>query len=725
MGIELPPELADVAQATGAHWPQADEDKMHEQAGAYREAAGKINKLSGDADAAAHGALNSFQGSAADGARSHWNTFVAPDTGHLPATAQGCHQAADRLEHAADQIGSAKVELVRQLTSAAKNKDAAHQAAAAGFPGALAGLHTTLQGTATNVAAVHSNLTDAVRLDSGVTTRDANLPVGQSGHGSPQSGLLGAVDSTVHGVSHTATGTTDAVLGNSGPTHGLTRGATGLAGGGLGATADHLGRGEGNAADGLTGGDGGPGHGGGTGSANGAGWTGGRGDRSGLLGSLTGGPEHHTGPIQLPGQGYRDSGFDGGGASPSAGVRGGDQAPIEVVRASADVAGPTISPVAGGPVETGAAGPSGGVNPSGGPGQLSFGGPDFGHGGGGGAVAGGVGGPVAGGGPGREADGGFPGQRSPQQFAGGGTSMPPSGRPSAGGEGFVGHLGGGGGSQARQPGRGGVFGGAGRPEAPVGMDAGGGDSDRPARRSSEVVAFLMYLFPLGHLPVPASKPARQLPAPPGEFFVPGGLRFAPQDHPQSDLVADTAALRAALADDAPVRQRAGVAEDHPAVAAASVGYDPLGGEHERDWDRRFLVRPADESGERRAEYAWPPPELFPEGGCAPEATEAVVLAAGTEVDRFGGPEGRVLSLAGTPFGTRALPPEHRAHGYHQYRVLRPLPVWRTVSAAWFAQPGGAVRFRTTYPVADLVAFGYLEPRDPAKPEINPAEEVTR
>jgi hypothetical protein len=71
----------------------------------------------------------------------------------------------------------------------------------------------------------------------------------------------------------------------------------------------------------------------------------------------------------------------------------------------------------------------------------------------------------------------------------------------------------------------------------------------------------------------------------------------------------------------------------------------------------------------------------------------------------------VLSDAGTPFPLRSLPPQLLEAGYHRYRVLRPLPVWRTLSAAWFNQPGGGARYRATYPVADLIALGHVEEMD--------------
>jgi len=84
-----------------------------------------------------------------------------------------------------------------------------------------------------------------------------------------------------------------------------------------------------------------------------------------------------------------------------------------------------------------------------------------------------------------------------------------------------------------------------------------------------------------------------------------------------------------------------------------------------------------------------------------------VLEEGTEIDRFGRWEGRVFAAAGTPFAQRSLPPAHLEHGYRRYRVLRPIPVWRAVSAAWFAQSGGGVRYRTTHSALELVALGYL------------------
>ncbi|GLZ38545.1 glycohydrolase toxin TNT-related protein [Actinokineospora sp. NBRC 105648] len=383
--------------------------------------------------------------------------------------------------------------------------------------------------------------------------------------------------------------------------------------------------------------------------------------------------------------------------------------------------------------------------------------------------------------------------------------------------------------------------------APVG-DALRNRLDRPPmpwrpRESGDQPATLLvvHMFPIGHLPVAANEPARQVAPPPREVDFAGGLRFEPGDHPRSDLVdnvtastpanephgfgatsatevpalvvadaADAAAsgppdlggAASATAETGPVGSTqesvsdgatalpltatpqpgespalhapaegstpvevqaspglpavptpaliptaatsstpanspsthpttpadhstadAGVAQADVSATAATPseciesvpanapgaltqGYDPLGALHERDWDRRFLVRPYDPNTALATEYAWPPGELYPEGGTAPG--EAVVLSAGAVLDRFGTPEGRVFSADATPYPRRSLPPAHLEAGYRQYRVLSPLPVWRTVSAPWFGQPGGGERFRATKSAADLVALGFLE-----------------
>lgn len=240
-----------------------------------------------------------------------------------------------------------------------------------------------------------------------------------------------------------------------------------------------------------------------------------------------------------------------------------------------------------------------------------------------------------------------------------------------------------------------------------------GPPTRPGRRDEQVMAFYLHMFPIGHMPKVATRPARQLRAPASEADFASGLRFAPQDHPMAGMVEDAEALRRTRAGDVAPRPGSGVPFDHPDVQALTADYEPLGDVSDRDWPRRFLVRPADPANGRQAEYNWPPSEMFPEGGLEPG--EPWVVDEGAVLDRFGGPEGRVLAEAGTPFRFRCLPPEHLHRGYHRYRVLRALPVWRATAAPWFGQPGGGDRYRATYPVAELVAMGYLEEIAPEGP----------
>ncbi|MGI5504687.1 TNT domain-containing protein [Lentzea sp. CA-135723] len=205
--------------------------------------------------------------------------------------------------------------------------------------------------------------------------------------------------------------------------------------------------------------------------------------------------------------------------------------------------------------------------------------------------------------------------------------------------------------------------------------------------------FMAIFLSAGKAPRLAPRPARQLPPPPQAPEEQPVPRFAPGDHLQAlDLVAQPSTAQA-ISTPAPPSSE-GLGADHPAVQALLEGHDPLAGMHERDWEALFQH----EDGTPR----WPAER---EGGY--EDSQAEVLKAGAELDRFGTPEGRVLSAAGTPFAQRSLPPAAAAEGYRVYRVEKDLPVHRTISAPWFGQPGGGSRYRTTYPVADLVALGYL------------------
>jgi hypothetical protein len=782
MGIELPAELADVAASAGVRWPRADETAMRASARAWRTAGGKVAALAKEADGTAHHALSAVRGDTGTAAQQHWNTFVAPDTGHLTSTAKGCTDAADRLDHAADQVGAAKVQIVRHLVNLAQQRDAAHQAAAAGHPTALAGLPTTVHHTATNVAQVNHSLTTSIRLDTptgqppqgnghggtdtllgpsgppgppgplaGHGVLGASGPVAPQGppgsHDQPgDNGSFGGAGPLVampmgHGgdqispVTHDAGHTFNAVTHAAGPTLGDTLGSvTGQHSGGYGAGVDPghtglisggtigaggspvvapglgpVGPGLGNLGGPGLGNPGGPGLGSpgpGLGSPVGPGHI----DQIGAVGQNGSGQIGQIDPTGLTGPGH------GGQASPGAtDIHGNAPTPplgVTVQSAAPAVAPqPTFAQSGSGIVIPPTAQASAPVAPPPpmvtaptftaptftGPSVTAPGGPS-------------VSGPSAGGPAGvvPEPPSGPPPLRGAPGAPVSGAAAPARNwvnRPSAGSADVVPIVDarpGVTGPAAGRPGRGSTV-------PPPNQDAGttplavpgAGRQASSAPRGDAVALFLVYLFPLGQLPRATTRPVRQLPPPAPETDFAAGLRFPPHDHPASGLIDVTSAL------DTPPQPAAhpGFAEGDLEVAALAEGHDPLGGGNERDWDRRFLVRAADPAEDRAAEYAWPPGELFPEGGCA--SGEPVILPAGTVIDRFGTPEGRVFGEDGAPFARRSLPPDHLAAGYHRYRVTRELPVWRTLSAAWFGQPGGAVRYRAVYPAADLVALGYL------------------
>ncbi|GGM84211.1 hypothetical protein GCM10011609_20390 [Lentzea pudingi] len=839
MGIELPAELTAIAAKAGVSWPKADEDAMRSSATAWREAGDKIKSLGTTSDGAAHRALDGMSGGTGDAARGRWAKVVAPD-GDFHRAARGCHAAADRLDHAAKQVGAAKVEIVRELVALAKNNDAAAASANAGNPAALLGLDTLTKGAAANVANLQSTLTSAIRLDSGIDMSQGTNPVntapGAHGPGTGSGGLLSPVTDIVGGVVAPVAGvvapvvepvaavvapvteTVAPVVGAvTAPVAPVVGAVTAPVAPVVGAVADVAapvldaaapvtapaaavvqpvvdavpgGRDTvGPVVDGRGDGDG-PGHGRGDGRGEGSGR--GEGNGPGPVPGLVANPVQavvqpvadvipsvagNLGPIaegttQTSGAAVLDQPLIRGGEVPGQGSSA-PQAPAAPAAQPAPAAPAMGSPVA---AAAPAAGPVGGAAP---------------------AAASQVGGVVghqqqqsgaqAPGQQGQAAQQAAkavdakaaevragevkagevksgdakPGAQAAAAKAGAPGAVPVAGQPT--------QFGGQAGVQPNQvQGPGQASSGTqtaahgqspqaqvtakdalakeqaakdaqaqawefGEPEpdaagaqkvgdtiatpAAPGADVDLGDtatssppatggqpvshalSDRLESREDQVLAgeiightytaaaagswFMAIFLSAGKAPRLAPKPARQLPPPPREEEQ-AVARFGPDDHPQR---VDTASTQ-------PSPRHDGLGKDHPIVQGLLEGHDPLAGMHERDWESLFQH----EDGTPR----WP---VEREGGY--EDSQPEIVEAGTELDRFGTPEGRVLSAAGTPFAQRSLPPQAADEGYRRYRVEKDLPVHRTISAPWFGQPGGGSRYRATYPVADLVALGYL------------------
>ncbi|MFF0146769.1 glycohydrolase toxin TNT-related protein [Amycolatopsis sulphurea] len=116
---------------------------------------------------------------------------------------------------------------------------------------------------------------------------------------------------------------------------------------------------------------------------------------------------------------------------------------------------------------------------------------------------------------------------------------------------------------------------------------------------------------------------------------------------------------------------------------------------------------------------WP---ISPLGGEPPltlfRGKELRELPAGSELDRFGGPNGNLTYAAGTPFGERSLVPEWITRPYHVYRVQRPLEALAGVAIPWFNQPGGGSAYLLPASIEELVAEGDLVELDPGDPPID-------
>ena len=85
----------------------------------------------------------------------------------------------------------------------------------------------------------------------------------------------------------------------------------------------------------------------------------------------------------------------------------------------------------------------------------------------------------------------------------------------------------------------------------------------------------------------------------------------------------------------------------------------------------------------------------------------VMLPAGTEVDRYGEPDGNVTYAARTQYHHRSLPAEWGENSYHVYRGQRPIEALTGLAVPWFEQPGGGRVFVLPNSVQDLVADGTL------------------
>ncbi len=145
----------------------------------------------------------------------------------------------------------------------------------------------------------------------------------------------------------------------------------------------------------------------------------------------------------------------------------------------------------------------------------------------------------------------------------------------------------------------------------------------------------------------------------------------------------------------------GVGRGHPAVEALLPdGYDPNHG-MSRDERIQSITGPD-------GNLAWADGTVHPNGFMSATDRHPVVLQPGRVIDRFGGPNGKFTSPPGVPYPERALPPTNLdGSSYHQYEVIRPLPVWEGGIAPQMGEPGLGVQHFLPVSVSALIEGGYL------------------
>lgn len=145
----------------------------------------------------------------------------------------------------------------------------------------------------------------------------------------------------------------------------------------------------------------------------------------------------------------------------------------------------------------------------------------------------------------------------------------------------------------------------------------------------------------------------------------------------------------------------GVDSSNPAVQGLlPPGYDPYHGQGRDAW-MQSITKPD-------GNLDWADNTKYPQGFSSPTDRNPVTLSPGQTIDRFGGPNGQFTSPAGTPYPQRALPSSNLdGPSYHQYEVIKPLPVWQGGIAPQMGEPGGGVQHYLPVSVQALIEGGYL------------------
>jgi hypothetical protein len=190
--------------------------------------------------------------------------------------------------------------------------------------------------------------------------------------------------------------------------------------------------------------------------------------------------------------------------------------------------------------------------------------------------------------------------------------------------------------------------------------------------------------PVGPVPV-AGADETTLVSEPVELFTP----HTPAAPPQPTLLAPQPTLAASQPTSLSPQQSVAVHEppEAPAEPEPRRGTTTQTGQPAQRWP--IQPRPGE-----------PPLTLF-------RGKRLIELGPGTEVDRFGDPDGNLTYAVGTPFTERSLVPDWVDRPYHTYRVEVPLQVLSGTAIPWFDQIGGGTAYILPASIDELISDGRM------------------
>ncbi|MFZ3560214.1 MULTISPECIES: PE-PGRS family protein [unclassified Streptomyces] len=133
MALTLPDEVAWVLDLLGYSWPDADEDKIHEAAEAWRQFATAVRDTQNGGTSAASAVLGSNSGDAAQGFEDAWKKFSGGGGGYLDDAAMAAEILAFALDAVALIVVASKIAVIAQLIALAFEIAAAQAAAPVTF----------------------------------------------------------------------------------------------------------------------------------------------------------------------------------------------------------------------------------------------------------------------------------------------------------------------------------------------------------------------------------------------------------------------------------------------------------------------------------------------------------------------------------------------------------------------------------------------------------------